>query len=284
MKPLLKWAGGKADLAETIGQRLASSGPLHGKYVEPFLGSGAVFLHLRASGTVTGQATLADQNRHVVNFHRAVRNNPLGLVREIEGLPTEPGWKTQYNEIRARYNQSIREDQYLDHRHAALFLWLNHACYNGLHRENKRGEFNVPVGSYERVSLPTADRIHEVSTLMGQTLILDCDFRVAMDMAQSGDWVYCDPPYVPLSKTASFSAYSSGGFSLEDQRDLAQKARTMAERGTAVVLSNHDVPVVREIYDPSIFVLEGIDVRRSISAKKRGSAPEVLITARGTAS
>jgi DNA adenine methylase len=274
MKPLLKWAGGKHLLAPRIASALGTTCQF---YHEPFLGSAAVFLHLKEQGLIR-EAVLSDGNRHVANFHRVVRDTPQRLIRELQSLPTQAGWESSYYETRSRYNEACKAD--LGVEHAAMFLWLNRACYNGLHRENRRGEFNVPVGKYKVVRTPTSEHIQAVSRLMAGTTILHHDFRDALNIpSSSSDKVYCDPPYVELSKTSSFGSYSAGGFGPDAQQDLVRIARRLAAHGTRVVLSNHDVPAVRELYVGPPFTFEVVEVKRSISSKKRGSVPEVIIIA-----
>jgi DNA adenine methylase len=271
MKPLLKWAGGKARLADQISD--AFSGPCEGTWYEPFLGSGAVFLHMKAAGLVR-RAVLADANDKLVAVHVAVRDQVEDVLAALSRLPTED-WRERYYEVREAYNGGPYEGP----AHAARFLWLNRAGYNGLYRENRKGEFNVPCGSYSALRLPDAEHFRAVSALLQDTVIRAAPFTEIVRLADEGDQVYCDPPYVPLSETACFTGYCSLPFGLSEQKRLAYEARKAAYKGATVVLSNHDLPVVRnELYPPEggFRHVARPRVARAISRGARGSVPEVI--------
>ena len=155
MKPVLKWAGGKARLAPKIAEVFGE--PCRGTYYEPFLGSGAVYLHLKAAGKVE-QAVLADANPKLVAVHRAIRDTLDAVFEELKALPDED-WRERYYDVREAYNVGPFEGP----RHAARFLWLNRAGYNGLYRENRSGRFNVPVGRYAALRLPAEEHFRKVS-------------------------------------------------------------------------------------------------------------------------
>ena len=271
MKPLMKWAGGKARLAAQIADAFAE--PCRGVYYEPFLGSGAVFLHLHAAGLVR-RAVLSDANPKLVEVHRAVRDRLEELLRELAALPDED-WRERYYDVREAYNQGPFEGP----RHAARFLWLNRAGYNGLYRENRKGRFNVPVGRYTALRLPDALRFREVSDALQQVRLRAGSFEEVLGDAGSGDHVYCDPPYVPLTETASFTGYCSRRFDLPEQRSLAEHARLAALRGAMVVLSNHDLPVVRDELYPQSAGFRHVakpSVARAISRGTRGRVKEMI--------
>lgn len=239
MKPLLKWAGGKARLARDIHR--AFGGPCTGTYHEPFAGSAAVFLYRRSLGAIRGPAILSDLNGKLMATHRAVRDEVDAVLAELARLPAED-WRERYYDVREAYNTGPWEGP----AHAARFLWLNRAGFNGLYRENRSGRFNVPVGRYKSVALPSHERFREVSAMLQGVELVTCGFDEALRRATNGDQVYCDPPYVPLSGTAKFTAYCSAPFGHDQQLALAHSARTAAARGSKVVLSNHDLPVVRD--------------------------------------
>ncbi|MBT3218862.1 MAG: Dam family site-specific DNA-(adenine-N6)-methyltransferase [Proteobacteria bacterium] len=238
MKPIVKWAGGKTKLAPAI--NTAFSTPCAGVYFEPFLGSGAVYLHRRAAGQVP-RSVLSDANGKLMAVHLAVRDELGAVFNALDALPGDD-WRERYYDIREAYN----EGPFVGASHAARFLWLNRACFNGLYRENRGGKYNVPVGSYVRLSLPSREHFQRVSELMQGTELVVSSFEDVMSRASDGDQVYCDPPYVPLSETACFTGYCKTPFGLAEQRLLAEVARQAATRGAQVVLSNHDLPVVRE--------------------------------------
>jgi DNA adenine methylase len=271
MKPVLKWAGGKARLADRIDQAFVDR--CDATYYEPFVGSGAVFLHRKARGRV-GRAVLSDANPKLVAMHVAVRDDVDAVLEALDALPTE-GWKDRYYEVRDLYNAG----PFTGAAHAARFLWLNRAGYNGLYRENRRGEFNVPCGKYGALRLPDADHFRRVSDLLQDTEIRVASFSSVVAEAGEGDQVYCDPPYVPLSETACFTGYCSSPFGFAEQRALALAARKAALKGATVVLSNHDLPVVRhQLYQETLGFrhVARPRVARAISRGARGSVDEVI--------
>jgi DNA adenine methylase len=273
MRPLLKWAGGKARLAPRI--REAFGAPCEGTYFEPFCGSGAVFFHLRAEGHVA-HAVLSDVNPKLVAAHVAVRDRVEQVLRALERLPQED-WKERYYDVREAFNAGPWEGP----EHAARFFWLNRAGFNGLYRENRRGAFNVPVGRYRRLSLPSPERFRQVSAALQGVELVTASFEAVLKRVAPGDHVYCDPPYVPLSVTASFTSYQKQAFGPEQQEALARHARRAAIRGARVVLSNHDLPLVRrELYpvDRGFEHVARPRVSRAISRKgsSRGPVGEVI--------
>lgn len=274
MKPLLKWAGGKARLAQMICE--AFDGPSERTYVEPFLGSAAVFLYRRAQGHLRGPVVLGDANPKLVAFHVAVRDHVDDVLVELGALPGED-WRERFYAVRDAFNAGPFEGP----RHGARLLWLNRAGFNGLYRENRQGRFNVPRGSYKVLRLPDEARIREVSAALQGADILAGSFEDVMRRAGRGDQVYCDPPYVPLNKSADFTAYCQGGFDMRAQRELALEATRAAFRGATVVISNHDLPVVRQQLYPEVegFTIHARpEVGRSISrsAKSRKPIHEVI--------
>jgi DNA adenine methylase len=273
MRPILKWAGGKARLADQIAGALQE--PCKGTYYEPFLGSGAVYLALKAGGRV-GPSVLADANSKLVEVHVVVRDAVDDLLTELDRLPKED-WRERYYEIRDLYN----EGPWVGAPHAARFVWLNRAGFNGLYRENRSGRFNVPVGRYTRLSFPDESRFRAVSAALTDTEIVCADFESVIDRARAGDQVYCDPPYVPLSSTARFTGYCKVPFGLPEQKRLATIAQKAALRGARVVLSNHDLPVVRNELYPTAQGFEHVAkprVARAISraARSRKRVAEVI--------
>jgi DNA adenine methylase len=241
MKPLLKWAGGKARLAPQIA--VALGGSCTGTYYEPFIGSAAVFLHLKSHGLVK-RAVLSDANGKLIEAHRAVRDDVDGVLEAIAALPQED-WRERYYEVREAYNAGPWQGS----EHAARFFWLNRACFNGLYRENRKGIYNVPIGSYKSLSFPSREAFVAVSQMLQGVELVQASFAEVMEQAGPDDQIYCDPPYVPLSETARFTGYCHSPFGFEQQKELATESRKAALRGAKVVLSNHDLPVVRhELY------------------------------------
>jgi DNA adenine methylase len=273
MKPLLKWAGGKARLAPQIDFAFVDG--CRTTYYEPFVGSAAVYLYRRSQGRIKN-AVLSDVNAKLIEVHRAVRDDVEGLLAEIALLPVKD-WRERYYEVREAYNTGPYEGP----AHAARFIWLNRAGYNGLYRENRNGRFNVPIGSYAYLSIPDADHFRDCSRMFQGVEITTAGFAEILARAQDGDQVYCDPPYVPLSITACFTGYCREPFGLREQRLLAKSAEAAARKGARVVLSNHDLPLVRdELYpvDSGYRYIGSPRVSRAIStnAANRKSVAEVI--------
>lgn len=273
MKPILKWAGGKSRLAPLISDAFGTN--CSGTYFEPFAGSAAVFLYRRARGQVR-RAVLSDANAKLMAFHRAIRDNVDELILELEKLPRR-NWQEHYYDVREAFNRGPWEGP----AHAARFAWLNRAGFNGLYRENRAGKFNVPMGSYDELALPEPAHFWQVSQLLQGVELRDGRFQDVIGEASAGDQVYCDPPYVPLTATANFTAYCKEQFGPNEQLDLARMAIQAAAGGTRVVLSNHDVPWVRqELYleDRGFEMVWSPLVSRAISRNGEGrkAVPEVI--------
>lgn len=262
MKPFLKWAGNKFQIVEQIRKIL----PMGKRLIEPFVGSGAVFLN-----TDYPQYLLSDANGDLIHLYSTLQTEGETFVaycRQFFG-PDHNDPDVYYSR-RALFNGT--EDKRL---RSALFLYLNKHCYNGLCRYNSKGEFNVPFGRYKRPYFPEKELLFFVARTR-HAAFQQADFVESMGQAEAGDVVYCDPPYVPLSQTANFTSYSAGGFGLEAQQSLADQARMLARRGIPVLVSNHDTPFVREIYAGAEIV--GLQVQRYISrdGNNRNKTGEVL--------
>jgi DNA adenine methylase len=274
--PFLKWAGGK-------GRLLAQFDPLFPRsfrrYIEPFVGGGAVFFYLHNLGRLGHGAVLSDRNPELMNTWRAVQNPEL-LPRLIQALEEHAGHvldRDYYHAVRGWDRQaSFRDRSAVDR--AARTLFLNKTCYNGLYRLNKRGQFNVPYGKWAR-----PPRLFREETLwachralQGVTLVEE-DFPDCMRRAREGDFVYLDPPYHPLSPTASFTTYTGSEFRESDQRRLAELFRELAGRGCLVMMSNSATPLIRSLYKG--FRRETVRVGRAISCRGsgRGEIDELVV-------
>lgn len=272
MKPLLKWAGGKRHIAETLEAHLPADWS-SGTYFEPFLGGAAFFLHLQHN-----KARLSDVNQWLIRFYINVRDNPEELMQLIvnyashfDGLEKDDK-KLYFYELRENFNKHVQSTD-----SSALLYVLNKLCFNGLYRENSRGLFNVPFGNKSRFPEFNPTDFLEVSEKLSNTVIEVNDFESAVENARAGDFVYLDPPYIPIDVTSSFTSYSSGGFSLDDQRRLADLMEKLRERGVNALLSNSSTAVTAEIYKSMKQVK--IYAPRMVSAKTsgRGAIEELLI-------
>ena len=263
--PFLKWAGGKARLITQFAPYFPES---FNRYHEPFLGGGAVFFHLQPE-----QASLSDLNGRLVECYRVIRDEPAALMAKLDEHRRRHNHQYFY-EARTRFNQA-RGMTAVDR--AALFIYLNKTCFNGLYRENSRGEFNVPVGSYTDPAVYDESLILSVSQSLKGVEIHNEGFEGVLSRAQSGDLVYFDPPYVPVSATSSFTSYTGAGFDTSLQERLARVFDELSRRGAYVMLSNSDAPLVRDLY-AGWRVVE-IRASRSINSRGtgRGDVGEVLV-------
>ncbi len=264
-KPFLKWAGGKFKLVDLI----TSFMPEHPvRYIEPFVGAGAVALNV-PFGTVI----VNDANEELVNVWTMLRNDPEAVIYECKNLFSGVfNTSDFYYQLRKEFNSK----QGTDARRAALFIYLNKHGFNGLCRFNRRGEFNVPFGRYKSVSFDP-EALRAVSKRMQGWLVTNQDYTFVMSMAKEGDVVYLDPPYAPLSDTSCFTSYSSSEFGLTEQQRLVQCIEEAVKRGAVVIVSNHDIPLVRELYKTATEIHE-VSVQRNISCKgtKREKAKELI--------
>lgn len=261
-KPFLKWAGGKRQLLPHLRERI----PVNlGTYHEPFIGGGALFFD-----THPNRAVIADYNLRLVRTYRAVRDNPEAVIKL---LATYPNDKEFFLSLRAKDIDGADDVEL-----AAWMIYLNRTGFNGLYRVNRKGGFNVPFGRYKNPKICDADNLKAVSERLAGVEILHSDFRSVEDRAVAGDFVYFDPPYVPASNTASFTAYTKNGFDLDDQAELRDLAKRLKDKGVSVLLSNSSVPEVHALYAEGFETIE-IFANRAINcnAAKRGKVAEALI-------
>jgi DNA adenine methylase len=246
-RPFLKWAGGKGQAFPSLRQYLP---PLtEGQtYFEPFLGGGAVFFALQPK-----TAVLSDLNGPLIATFEAVKAAPSDLATAVRRIG-EPQGEEHYYELRKRFNRLVarRERMSTEDRLncAALFIWLNHTCYNGLHRVNQQGEFNVPFGFCQKPFIFSEPQLKAASRALREAdaLLLESDYEKVLTRAVRGDLAYLDPPYEPVSATASFTSYTREGFDGQEQERLSKVVHELVERGCRVVLSNSPSPRILELY------------------------------------
>lgn len=269
-KPFLKWAGGKTGLLPEILPRLPAQ---IGRYYEPFIGGGAVFFALASENRIE-QAYLGDANTELVLTYQTIAQMPWKVIAQLKGLAAKHS-ETFFYAMRARKPKPNLAA------YAARMIYLNKTCFNGLYRVNKKGEFNVPFGDYKNPTICDEEIILAASKVLSDADIAVGDFEERLSTAKRGDVVYCDPPYVPASPTANFTAYSKVGFGLGEHERLRHVAEKLIARGVHVLLSNSDTPLVRKLYQG--FNLEPVKARRAINSKggKRGHVGELLISAKG---
>jgi DNA adenine methylase len=272
----LKWAGNKTKLAPRIARMLGGRPGRGGRHVEPFAGTGAVFLH-RARQDDGIYGVLVDSNERLFRCHATVRRDPDAVWRALQDLPFDT-YRETYTTLLAELNTGIEDPV----RHAAVFIFVNRTCFNGLYRENKSGTINVPVGQFKSTPRPPSlEVLREAAELLGRAELRCQSFEACILETVACDQIYADPPYVPKSATADFRGYTKDGFGWEEQERLARLLGGAAERGVKVVASNHDVPLVRELYGDLGFQMTAFDVTRSINSKaerRDDKVGELLLT------
>jgi DNA adenine methylase len=274
MKPLLKWAGGKRHIAAELHLSFPADWN-KGTYIEPFIGGGAMFLFLAPE-----RALIADLNIRLFGFYSHVKTSPdevfNGILQISKGFNETPLEKKKdfFLELRSKYNSSDVSSV----ESAILLYSLNKLCFNGLYRENSKGFFNVPFG--QKKSFPALERedFESASILLQKATISNSDFEETLSNAVAGDFVYLDPPYIPIDTTSSFTSYHADGFGLPDQARLAQRMIEMKESNIKAVCSNSDTPLSREVYGN--LNIKTIQAPRMVSARAsgRGSVSELVIT------
>lgn len=267
-RPFLKWAGGKTQLAD----RLVDCKPYKfNTYHEPFLGGGALFFRLYREHLIR-QASLSDINAELIDCYLAIRDH----VTEIISLLSEfPHSRQFYYDLRAKDPKTLSLPE-----RAARMIYLNKTGYNGLYRVNQRGQFNVPFGRYKSPRYHDKENLLAVSQALQGAEILCASFETIIDRAKSGDWVYFDPPYVPLSQTASFTAYHANGFGLEDQTRLRDICLMLSQEHVYVMVSNSNTAFVHSLYPPPRFIIHEVLANRAINSNSagRGKITELVIT------
>ena len=262
VRPFLKWAGNKYRILDRVKKRL----PQGKRLVEPFTGSGAVFLN-----TDYDRYLLCDSNRDLIELYTLLKEEGAEFIDLARSLFTDANNRSErYYELREEFNHCVERE-----RRAALFVYLNRHGYNGLCRYNASGGFNVPFGRYKRPYFPASEMLafHQKAQ---RARFRHQDFATTIKQSRSGDVIYCDPPYVPLSASANFTSYSAGGFNLAQQEELASLSEKSAARGVPVLISNHNTAFSRNIYQKAR--LHRFSVQRYISCdgKGRNKAGELL--------
>jgi DNA adenine methylase len=297
---LLKWAGGKRQLLPALRALYPAR---FRRYIEPFFGSGAVFFDLHATGILAGRtALLVDANPDLVGCYRMLRDRTDAVIHELGMLAEQhrAGGEAFFYEVRdARFNplrarlhaaasarQADAWEGYTPQL-AAMLIYLNRTGFNGLFRLNRRGEFNVPAGRYVNPSICDVGHLRSVANALQQPGVsIDLgSFERSIATAGRGDFVYCDPPYEPVSRTSSFASYTAQGFTADDQRCLQREIVAAAARGAHVILSNSSAPLIVALYTSGEAAAAGlrlqlVPARRAINsrAEMRGPVDEVIVT------
>ena len=261
-KPLLKWAGGKRALLPEITKHMPKG---YGTYYEPFFGGGALFFHLTPA-----VAVLADLNAEIINVYKTVRDSPEELIMALSSHLYD---KDHYYEVRSIDPKTLSNVDA-----AARTIYLNRCGFNGLYRVNKKGGFNVPFGRYKNPKIVNIENIYACSDALQDVLIDNINIKdFPWDTVKKNDFVYLDPPYVPLNETSSFTSYTKDGFGPEDHQWLADLYKELSARGVFVLHSNSDTEYTQELYK-DFEVLEVLAPRNINSkAAKRAKVSEILV-------
>jgi DNA adenine methylase len=265
--PFVKWAGGKGRLLSQL-RPLLPSGVEHMRHVEPFVGGGALFFARRPK-----RALLTDINPELVASYDAIRDEVEGVIQALRALAGRHS-KERYYRVREQYNRGQRAPSST---RAAMFIYLNKTCFNGLHRVNRKGQFNVPLGSYKNPRILNEDALRAASQALQGAQLRCAPFEALLESAKPGDFIYFDPPYEPVSPTASFTAYARDGFSTGDQSRLRNVYGELDRRGCKLMLSNSDSPIIRNLY--AGFHISTVAAPRAINcdATKRGKVAEIVV-------
>lgn len=271
-KPFVKWVGGKRQLLAQFRfldlYPPTAFDPINSRYFEPFVGGGAVFFDL-----LPDCAYLSDLNLELIKTYNVIKTDVENLIISLKKHASEKDYF-----LRMR---SINPDNLSDLEIASRFIYLNRTCFNGMYRVNKRGQFNVPFGKYSNPLICDEVNLRRVSGALEKVQISHEDYKEVLKKAEKGDLIYFDPPYYPVSKTASFTSYTSEAFLEKEQNELKETFLTLHRRGCYVMLSNSDTPFINDLYSG----IDGIRISRvqagraiNSDATKRGKVTEVVVT------
>ena len=266
--PFVKWAGGKRQLIPQIRERMSEK---YNDYYEPFVGGGAVIFDL-----LPANALINDINKALINTYRTICNEPDAFLKEVNRLDNDM-WedgKKYYYSIREHYNDKLMRSEY-DVELAALFVFINKHCFNGLYRVNGKGLFNVPYNNSRRGSVDE-DVIIATSEYLRGVTIIDGDFEQACKNAKKGDFVFIDSPYAPLNPT-SFESYTKEGFDIESHKRLAKLYDELTARGCYCMLTNHNTELINELYGNKDYKIDVVSVKRMINSDASNRVGEEVI-------
>ena len=270
LKPFTKWTGGKRKLLPILKENLP---PKYNRYFEPFIGGGALFFEIAPKNAV-----INDFNSELINAYIQIKDDPDMLLKLLKEHKQKNS-KEYYLEVRS-FDRDDRINRMTDVERAARILYMLRVDFNGLYRVNSKNQFNVPYGKYKNPKIVDENTIYEISRYLNknQISILNVDFEEAVKEVSMGDFVYFDPPYIPLTETSSFTSYTHEGFSFEDQVRLRDLVVELDKRGAYVMLSNSSSPLSYELYKE--FNLHEVSAVRTngASTSSRGKIKELLVT------
>lgn len=289
LKPFVKWVGGKSQLVEQIEKMLPTDGErLLTKYAEPMVGGGALFFSILSKYDFE-ELYIGDINAELINAYRAVKTDVDNLIAKLNEMQMlflpmdENGRKYYYYTIRDRFNSTILSEETSTEK-AALFIFLNKTCFNGLYRVNRKGQFNVPMGAYKNPNICDDENLRNIHKALQNVTIVCGDYSLSKSFIDKDTFVYVDPPYRPISETSGFTAYNTDVFDDEEQIRLAKFIDEINLSGAKIALSNSDPKNVNEednFFDDLYknYKINRVEASRAINSKgdKRGKINELLI-------
>lgn len=259
-KPILKWAGGKRQLLPSLTPFIPKK---MNRYIEPMIGGGAMLMALSPKNAV-----IADSNPELINFYRSIVAEMDELIAQYNSWPFDEAF---FYKLRAERFEDLTPIYA-----AARTLYLNRACFNGLYRVNRSGGFNVPWGKYKKPFIIDREQFSVARTILARAEIKLGDFReILMETAESGDFIFLDPPYVPLSPSADFKRYTSTQFSDQDHHAMAEMVKILSARGCEVLITNSNHPLVHDLYRG--YHIEIVQTKRNVNSKGNGRVGEDVI-------
>ena len=263
--PIVKWVGGKRQLMFELLKNMPKS---YNRYFEPFIGGGALFFELQPDN-----AYISDMNEELINLYQVVRDEVDELICDLQKHDIS---KEYFMEIR-NIDRTEEYQNWSDVQKASRFIYLNRTCFNGMYRVNSKGEFNVPFGHYKNPRILDENNLINCSNLLQGIEIKHADFSEILKKVKKGDFVYFDPPYVPLSETSSFTSYTKDGFDIDMQFKLRDVCDKLDSMGVKFLLSNSDTKLVNELYEN--YNIKKVFASRQINANAdgRGKITEVLV-------
>jgi DNA adenine methylase len=272
IKPIVKWAGGKSQLITALLDKTPDD---FNDYYEPFFGSGAYFFALNPDGNVF----INDINKTLMNLYRIAKENPEELTDKLRIIQEE--YNSLFDEKKSDYYYEKRKLfntlEHHDTERIALFVFLNKTGYNGMYRESSDGSYNIPFGKQKTASLINNGDLLKLSERLAKAKITDGDYLKVIDNAKMGDFIYLDPPYHPVTRTANFTSYNKNDFGEKDQIKLAKAISKLTKRGCKIMLSNSDADFIKDLYKD--FYIYEVEANRFINCKaeSRGKVKELII-------
>jgi len=270
-KPVIKWVGGKRQLIDEIKANMPKK---FNRYFEPFIGGGALFFELKAK-----DAIICDYNEELTNLYEVIKNKPLELIKDLKKHINSEEY---YYNLRALDRDQKRYKRVSKVKRASRFIFLNKTGYNGLWRVNKKGQHNVPFGRYKNPTIFEEENILKCSKLLQTTTIINGDFEKIKEYIKEGDFIYLDPPYVPINNTSNFTAYTDQGFDEDMQFRLKKLCDYIDSIGAYFLLSNSCTEFITDLYKG--YEIVSVSANRALNCKadKRGKIKEVLVKNYGT--